>query len=368
MKPAAPVTSILMEPGIITGMPSRNILVTGGAGYIGSHVLVGLLAAGHRCLSIDNYSNSSPAALEWVARIAGRSFDAHDVDIRDASRLRELLARSGPIDSVIHLAGLKSVGESVERPLDYYDNNVAGTLRLLEALRDFGVRDFVFSSSATVYGAADRMPLGESAPVAPQNPYGHTKWIVERMLADLAVSDRSWKVASLRYFNPVGAHESGLIGEHPSGVPNNLMPYLCQVAAGRREKLRVFGNDYPTADGTGVRDYIHVMDLAAGHLAALAHLEAAEAGSGMTLTVNLGTGRGYSVLELADTFECVNGVRVPREMAPRRAGDVAVCFADPSLARARLGWEAKRGLDEMCRDAWRWQQMNPDGYGFTSPS
>ncbi|MEO5677809.1 MAG: UDP-glucose 4-epimerase GalE, partial [Usitatibacter sp.] len=285
---------------------------------------------------------------------------AVEMDIADVEGLRKLL-RTQDIDSVIHLAGLKAVGESVLEPDRYRANNVMGTQRMLEALAQSKVRKFVFSSSATVYAPADTMPLDESARVDPQSPYGENKLEIERMLVELARRDPSWRVANLRYFNPVGAHPSGTIGEDPSGPPNNLMPYVCQVAAGRQEKLSIFGNDYPTVDGTGVRDYIHVMDLAEGHVAALRALE--EQADGSVLTVNLGTGRGCSVLELVETFERVNGVPVPRQFVPRRPGDIAVCYADPSLARRVLGWEATRGIEEMCRDAWRWQEGNPDGYG-----
>ena len=337
----------------------ERVLVTGGAGYIGSHVLAVLAARGFACTSIDNYSNSSPVAIDRVRQITGAPIDAYEADIRDRPALERIIS-NGRFDSVVHMAGLKAVGESVERPLDYYDNNVGGTICLLQALQQAKVRRFVFSSSATVYGARETMPVDETAPVEPQNPYGRTKLMIEWMLEDLAASDRSWRVANLRYFNPVGAHESGLIGEDPADVPNNLMPYVCQTAAGRREKLRVFGNDYATNDGTGVRDYIHVMDLAEGHVAALEYLQ--RAGMENLVTANLGTGRGYSVLELVDTFERVNGLRVAREMTSRRPGDAAVCYANPARAERLLGWKAKRGLEEMCRDAWRWQSTNPNGY------
>jgi UDP-glucose 4-epimerase len=337
----------------------KSVLVTGGAGYIGSHVLCALAAAGRHAVCIDNYANSSPRAIERVLAIAPGAVSAHEADIRDVDGVRKVLARHD-VDSVIHLAGLKAVGESVQFPERYHDNNVIGTERLLEALAGTPVRRFIFSSSATVYGMAEKMPLAEDAPTAPQSPYGQNKLDIERLLAAAARADPAWRVANLRYFNPVGAHESGLIGEHPSGVPNNLMPYVCQVAAGRRDALRIFGRDYPTADGTGVRDYIHVLDLAEGHVAALAALERAAPGD--VLTVNLGTGRGYSVLELVEAFERVNAVRIPRAFTGRRAGDIAVCYADPSLARRALGWQARRGIEPMCRDAWRWQSMNPDGY------
>jgi len=338
---------------------NSSVLVTGGAGYIGTHILATLAALGPRCVCIDNYSNSSPRSIARVEALAPGFVEAVEMDIADVDGVTKLL-RTRDIDSVIHLAGLKAVGESVLEPERYRRNNVVGTQRLLEALAQSRVRRFVFSSSATVYAPSDTMPLDETAPLAPQSPYGENKREIERMLVELARRDPSWRVANLRYFNPVGAHPSGTIGEDPAGPPNNLMPYVCQVAAGRREKLSIFGNDYPTVDGTGVRDYLHVMDLAEGHGAALRALEAQADGS--VLTVNLGTGRGCSVLQLVETFERVNGVRVPREFAPRRPGDIAECYADPSLAKRVFGWEAKRGLDEMCRDAWNWQKRNPEGY------
>lgn len=336
-----------------------RVLLTGGAGYIGTHVACVLAAAGRRCASYDNYCNSTPKSLARVERIAPGMVQAYEGDIRDAGRLREVL-REGEFDSVIHFAGLKAVGESVEQPQRYRENNVGGTEILLEALAGSKVRKFVFSSSATIYGAAAKVPIDEWCPPAPTNPYGENKLEIERLLAALAARDPSWRVALLRYFNPVGAHESGLIGEDPRGTPNNLMPYVCQAAVGKLRELRIFGSDYPTKDGTGVRDYIHVMDLAEGHVAALDALDRAPAGS--VLTVNLGTGRGYSVLELVETFERVNGVRVPRRIIERRPGDVGVCYADATLARKVLGWQAKRGIEEMCRDAWRWQSLNPDGF------
>jgi UDP-glucose 4-epimerase len=335
------------------------VLVTGGAGYIGTHVLCALAASGRRCISIDNYSNSSPWSIERVLRIAPGSVQGFDVDIRDGPRLRALLS-DHEIDGVIHLAGLKAVGDSVQFPDRYHDNNVRGTEVLIKALRDSPVRKFVFSSSATVYAQSDTMPLDESSRLAPTSPYGENKLEIENMLVALARDDPTWRVANLRYFNPVGAHESGLIGEAPSGTPNNLMPYLCQVAAGLRPELRIFGGDYPTPDGTGIRDYIHVVDLAEGHVAALRALDKAAAGS--VLTVNLGTGRGCSVLELVRAFETVNGVSIPRTIVGRRPGDIACYYADATLAKTLLGWSATRGIEDMCRDAWRWQGMNPDGY------
>ena len=330
-----------------------SVLVTGGAGYIGTHILAVLAAAGRRSVCVDNYSNSSPEAIERVLRIAPGSVDAYRVDIRDLEGLRGVLARH-PIDSVIHMAGLKAVGESVQFPGRYHENNVGGTRTLLQALASSAARKFVFSSSATVYGLATKMPIDEGAATQPQSPYGDNKLDIERMLEEFARADGSWRIASLRYFNPVGAHPSGTIGENPSGTPNNLMPYVCQVAAGWRERLSVWGNDYPTKDGTGLRDFIHVMDLAEGHVAALDALDRAPGGA--TMTVNLGTGRGYTVLELVQAFERVNAVKVPWTFGPRREGDVPVCYADASLARRLFGWEARRGIEEMCRDAWRWQR------------
>jgi UDP-glucose 4-epimerase len=336
-----------------------RVLLTGGAGYIGTHIACTLAAAGRSSVSIDNYANSSPRSLERVARIAPGAVQAFEADMRDTGGLARIL-RESEVDSVIHLAGLKAVGESVADPVLYHDCNVNGTASLLAALAATKVRRFVFSSSCTVYGNAARVPVDESAPLAPGSPYGENKLEIERMLAELARRDPSWRIASLRYFNPVGAHESGLIGEDPRGTPSNLMPYVCQTAVGRRAELSIFGNDYPTRDGTGVRDYIHVTDLADGHVAALAAL--AHTPPGAMLTVNLGTGLGCSVLELVETFERVNGVKVPRRFVARRPGDVAEVYADVSLARKALGWQARRGIDAMCRDAWRWQSMNPDGY------
>ena len=337
----------------------KTVLVTGGAGYIGTHILVVLASAGYRCVCIDNYSNSSPAAVDRVRALAPGTIDAYEADIRDAAALREVFARHD-IDSVIHMAGLKAVGESVEFPERYQDNNVRGTRVLLEELARTRARELVFSSSATVYGANNPMPVAEEAPTAPQSPYGQNKLDIEHMLRELVARDKSWRVATLRYFNPVGAHPSGRIGEDPSGIPNNLMPYVCQVAAGRLEALNIFGNDYPTHDGTGVRDFIHVLDLAEGHVAALRAMD--DVPGGTVLTVNLGTGRGYSVLDLVRAFEKVNGVTIPHRFVARREGDVAVCYADSGLARRMLGWEARRGIEEMCRDAWNWQKNNPSGY------
>lgn len=333
------------------------ILVTGGAGYIGSHVCVELLQAGHDVTIFDNFCNSSPESVARIERIAGRAPRLVRGDIRDGAALADALKTSGA-RAVIHFAGLKAVGESVQQPLAYYDNNVVGTLRLLEAMRACGVQQLVFSSSATVYGDPQRLPLTEDHPLSATNPYGRSKLMIEDMLRDLQASDASWRIAILRYFNPVGAHASGLIGEDPRGVPNNLMPYVAQVAIGRREQLQVWGNDYPTPDGTGVRDYIHVVDLAIGHLRALERLQAQEGG----LTVNLGTGTGYSVLDMVRAFEQASGRPVPYKIAPRRPGDVASCYADPAQALAVLGWRAERDLVAMCQDAWRWQSGNPNGY------
>ena len=332
------------------------ILVTGGTGYIGSHTVVELLAAGKDVLILDNYANSSPKVLERIAKISGRAPAFREGDIRDVDGLRALFA-AHRIEAVIHFAGLKAVGESVEQPLTYYDNNVNGTLCLLQAMRQAGVCRLVFSSSATVYGDPHRVPIREDFPLQATNPYGRSKLMVEEMLRDLQRAEADWQIAILRYFNPVGAHPSGLIGENPNGIPNNLMPFVAQVAVGKRAQLSVFGNDYPTPDGTGVRDYIHVVDLAQGHLAALAAL----ARSGQSLTVNLGTGQGYSVLDMVRAFEAASGRPVPYQIVARRAGDIATCYADPQLAGELLGWQARRGIGEMCADAWRWQSMNPDG-------
>ena len=335
----------------------KSILVTGGAGYIGSHTVLLLLEAGHQVVVLDNLSNSSRESLNRVERLAGKSVAFVEGDIRDANCLDTLFS-DYDIAAVIHFAGLKAVGESVTMPLSYYDCNVTGSLRLLEAMERAGVHTMVFSSSATVYGDPATVPIREDFPLSSTNPYGATKLHIEDMLRDLYRSNEKWKLALLRYFNPVGAHESGQIGEDPAGIPNNLMPYIAQVAVGKREKLGVFGGDYPTPDGTGVRDYIHVMDLAQGHLAAL---EALDADAGL-LTVNLGTGRGYSVLEMVTAFSQASGRPVPYEIVERRPGDVASCYADPAHANAVLGWEAQRGIEEMCEDHWRWQKQNPEGF------
>jgi len=334
-----------------------SILVTGGAGYIGSHTVVELLGAGHEVTVVDNFCNSAPAVPERIARIAGRMPVFVKADVRDRAALQSLF-QARHYDAVIHFAGLKAVGESVAEPLRYYDNNVGGSLTLFETMAQYGLRTVVFSSSATVYGDPASVPIREDFPVAPTNPYGRSKLMVEEILREAAAADPRWRVALLRYFNPVGAHASGLIGEDPNGVPNNLMPFISQVAVGRREALSVWGDDYPTPDGTGVRDYIHVVDLARGHLAALGHLP----DSGV-LTANLGTGRGYSVLEMVRAFEQASGRKVAYRIAARRPGDVAACYADPSLAAERLGWRAQLDLSRMCADTWRWQSQNPQGYG-----
>ncbi|MBM1144561.1 MAG: UDP-glucose 4-epimerase GalE [Alcanivorax sp.] len=335
----------------------QTILVTGGAGYIGSHTVLRLLEDGHPVVVLDNLSNGSREALRRVEALTGRQVVFEEGDIRDGALLDRLFTEHD-VGAVIHFAGLKAVGESVAQPLRYYDCNVVGSLRLLEAMERAGVRTLVFSSSATVYGDPATVPIREDFPLSATNPYGATKLHIEDMLRDLHVADPSWRIALLRYFNPVGAHESGRIGEDPSDIPNNLMPYVAQVAVGKREQLSVFGGDYDTPDGTGVRDYIHVMDLAQGHLAAMdALLE-----QGGLITTNLGTGRGYSVLEMVQAFARASGREVPYRIVERRPGDVAVCYADPAHAEKVLGWRARRGIDEMCADHWRWQERNPNGY------
>lgn len=333
------------------------ILVTGGAGYIGSHTCLELLARGEEVTVLDNFSNSSPEAIRRVEKITGRSVSTIVGDLRDADLLRRVCLENS-IEAVIHFAGLKAVGESVREPLRYYENNVSGTIVLLDVMREAGVRKLVFSSSATVYGDPQRLPITEAHPLSATNPYGRTKLMIEEILRDLVASEAGWQIALLRYFNPVGAHASGLIGEDPVGPPNNLMPYVAQVAVGVRPFLNVFGDDYPTPDGTGVRDYIHVVDLAMGHLAALDRLRAHEG----LFAVNLGTGVGHSVLEMVRAFEAVSSRRIDYRIAERRPGDVASCYADASLAQELLGWKAARGLDEMCADAWHWQSANPKGY------
>jgi UDP-glucose 4-epimerase len=338
-------------------MKNQHILVTGGAGYIGSHTVLRLLQAGYKVLVLDNLVNSSAESLKRVEAITGGKAPLVIGDIRDGELLAGVLKRN-QFDAVIHFAGLKAVGESASMPLEYYDNNVGGTQVLLKALQQANVKRFVFSSSATVYGDPQSLPINELAATGPTNPYGRTKWLIEYILQDLAAADKDWAIGTLRYFNPTGAHESGLIGEDPSGIPNNLLPYVSQVAIGRREKLSVYGGDYPTVDGTGVRDYIHVLDLADGHLAAL---DRTLNHKGL-FTVNLGTGKGYSVLELVKAFEKASGRPVPYQIVDRRPGDIASCYADPKLAQELLGWKAERGVDAMCADSWRWQSANPKGF------
>jgi len=330
-----------------------TILVTGGMGFIGSHTCVELLAEGHDVVVLDNLSNADIAVYQRVQRIAGRSYTFVQADLRDREALRALF-RDHRIDAVIHFAGLKAVGESVQKPLEYYDNNVVGSLVLFETMAEAGCKTLVFSSSATVYGDPASVPIREDFPLSATNPYGRSKLMIEEILRDLGRADPSWRVALLRYFNPVGAHESGLIGEAPNGIPNNLMPYVSQVAVGQREYLNVFGDDYPTPDGTGVRDYIHVVDLAIGHLRALAKLATVNG----VHAYNLGTGRGNSVLEMVRAFEQASGRPVPYRIAPRRAGDIAACYADTSYAERELNWKAERGIAQMCADAWRWQSSS----------
>lgn len=327
------------------------ILVTGGTGYIGSHTVVGLLAAGHDVFIIDNFCNSKNSVLDRIERISGRRPGFAQIDVRDRAALRQVLF-ANRIHTVMHFAGLKAVGESVERPLTYYENNVSGSMVLFECMMEVGVKTIVFSSSATVYGQPPSVQYREDFPLSPHNPYGRSKMMIEEILRDVAVADSSWQVALLRYFNPVGAHSSGLIGEDPNGIPNNLMPYIAQVALGTSKELPVFGADYPTRDGTGVRDYIHVVDLARGHIAALNALRDRHG----VLTVNLGTGRGYSVLEMVRAFETASGRAVPYRIVARRPGDLAEYYADPGLAQEVLGWKAELGIDAMCADTWRWQQ------------
>ena len=324
-----------------------KVLVTGGAGYIGSHTCVELLNAGHEVVIIDNFVNSKPEALDSIRKITGKDFAFVEADLRDRAAVKALFD-AHPVDAVIHFAGLKAVGESVQKPLEYYDNNLGGFFVLAEEMRDHGVKKFVFSSSATVYGMNNPVPFREEMPTSATNPYGYTKVMIEQMLRDIAVADPSWSIVMLRYFNPIGAHSSGLIGEDPNGIPNNLLPYVAQVAAGKLKELTVFGDDYDTPDGTGVRDYIHVVDLALGHLAALNYADShtgAEA-------INLGTGHGTSVLEIVRAFEKASGRKVPYRIAARRAGDIATCYADTSKAAKLLGWRAERNIDDMCRDGW----------------
>jgi UDP-glucose 4-epimerase len=336
---------------------SQTVLLTGGAGYIGSHTALELLNAGHDVVIVDNLCNSKLESIRRVQQLAGHALRFFKADLRDADAMRTVF-HNVAINAVIHFAGLKAVGESVKKPGLYYDNNVVGTLTLLEAMDDANVRNIVFSSSATVYGDPQTLPIREDFPLCATNPYGNTKLFIEKILHDYFHADHRWNMAILRYFNPVGAHESGQIGEDPDGIPNNLMPYIAQVASGRLPMLRVFGNDYPTQDGTGVRDYIHVVDLAQGHIKALDQLREE---SGL-FTLNLGTGKGYSVLDMLSAFEKACGKSLPYEVVGRRSGDVAACYADPERAFLRMGWRAERDQDTMCRDAWRWQSQNPHGY------
>lgn len=338
-----------------------KILVTGGAGYIGSHTVLELLQAGHEVVVMDNYCNSSPKALLRVKKIVGREAKVYKVDIRSEIAVNNVLRKEAPFDATIHFAALKAVGESTKIPLAYYNNNLGGTFTLLKCLSDFNCKNIVFSSSATVYGDPATVPIREDFPTPGcTNPYGWTKLMMEQVFRDVQKADPAWNVVILRYFNPIGAHPSGLIGEDPAGIPNNLLPYIAQVAVGRRPELTVFGDDYPTPDGTGVRDYIHVVDLAQGHLKAIEKI-AANPQLGLKI-YNLGTGHGYSVLQVVKAYEKACGHQIPYKISPRRPGDVAECWADPSLAAAELGWKATRGIDEMCRDSWHWQWQNPYGY------
>ncbi len=334
-----------------------KILVTGGAGYIGSHTSVELLNAGHEVVIVDNLSNSHEEAVNRIAEISGKQVDFYEVDILDREALETVFANH-TFDAVIHFAALKAVGESVEKPLLYYHNNITGSIVLCDVMKKYNVKNIVFSSSATVYGDPASVPIKEDFPVSTTNPYGTTKLIMETILRDLYKADNIWNIAILRYFNPIGAHESGKIGEDPNGIPNNLMPYISQVAIGKLKELSVFGDDYPTVDGTGVRDYIHVVDLAKGHLAALNKLSKNPG----EVTYNLGTGNGYSVLQMIHAFEKAAGKKVPYKIVHRRPGDIAECWADPAKAKAELGWQADLSLEDMCRDTWRWQSKNPNGY------
>ncbi|MBM6403373.1 UDP-glucose 4-epimerase GalE [Phycicoccus sp. CSK15P-2] len=335
-----------------------RVLVSGGAGYIGSHTVVQLVAAGHDVVVVDSFANAKPTVVGRIEHLTGLPLDLRSFDLTDQDKTEHLFAHE-PFDAVIHFAGLKAVGESVEKPLEYYENNLGSTFSLVRAMRRHGVKRMVFSSSATVYGAEAPVPMHEDLPTSATNPYGWTKVMQEQILRDVAAADPTWRIALLRYFNPVGAHASGTIGEDPSDVPNNLMPYIAQVAVGRRDRLRVFGDDYDTVDGTGVRDYIHVEDLAAGHVAALHRLGETDA---PVSTWNLGTGRGTSVLELLHAFERACGHELPYEVVDRRPGDIAASYADPTRAEAELGWRAERTVDDMCADTWRWQSQNPKGY------
>ena len=336
-----------------------SVLVTGGTGYIGSHTVVELQNAGYEAVIIDNLSNSNPEVLNRIEKITGKRPKFYEADIRDKAALKKIFEENPDIESCIHFAGLKAVGESVSKPMEYYNNNIYGTLCLVEAMRDACVKNIVFSSSATVYGDPAFIPITEECPKGVcTNPYGWTKSMLEQILSDITVADKEWNVILLRYFNPIGAHKSGTMGENPSGIPNNLMPYITQVAVGKRDHLNVFGNDYDTHDGTGVRDYIHVVDLALGHVKALDKIKE---NCGLKI-YNLGTGHGYSVLDIVKAFEKASGVKIPYEITARRPGDIATCYADASKAKKELGWEAKYEILEMCEDSWRWQKNNPEGY------
>jgi UDP-glucose 4-epimerase len=334
-----------------------NVLVTGGAGYIGSHTVIELIKEGHHVVIVDNFSNSSPVVLDRLETITGQAVECHELDVTDHQALAKVFA-DHKFDAAIHFAGLKAVGESVSQPLRYYRNNIDSTLTLCDVMTEYGVKKLVFSSSATVYGDPERNPIPESASLTATNPYGQTKLMIEQMLRDLVIADKDWQVALLRYFNPVGAHESGLIGEDPNDVPNNLMPYISQVAVGRLKELSVFGNDYDTHDGTGVRDYVHVVDLAKGHVQALEHMPK----PGTAEPYNIATGTGYSVLDMVKAFEKASGKNVPYRVVDRRPGDIASCYADPAKAQHDLHWKAEKGIEDMCADAWRWQEQNPNGF------
>ncbi len=339
-----------------------SILITGGAGFIGSHAAVALLDAGYDIVVVDNLANSQMESVRRIKELTGKEFLFYDVDLLDAERLDKIFAAHS-IEAVMHFAGYKAVGESVEMPLAYYHNNITGTVNLCTVMAKHGVKKLVFSSSATVYGNPERLPIEETFPLSATNPYGRTKLMIEEILQDLVVSDESWRISILRYFNPIGAHESGRIGENPTGIPNNLMPYITQVASGKRAQLQVFGADYETRDGTGVRDYIHVTDLVDGHLKALQYLNSHQG----IETFNLGTGFGYSVLDLVDAFSKVNQIQIPYQITVRRPGDIAACYANPQKAAALLGWQAEKSLEDMCRDSWRWQSENPEGYASELP-
>jgi len=334
-----------------------KILVTGGAGYIGSHTCIELIKAGHKIVVVDNLSNSSSESLKRVESLVDYDIPLHEVDIRDKVALVHVFEQYS-FDCVFHFAGLKAVSESIERPIDYYNNNVGGTFTLVEVMRDYGCKILVFSSSASVYGNPASVPIKESFPLLTTNPYGRSKIMIEEFLQDVFISDNSWHIALLRYFNPIGAHKSGLIGEDPNDIPNNLLPYISQVALGKLEKLSVFGDNYDTPDGTGVRDYIHVVDLAKGHVKALKELR----NNSQIIKVNLGTGNGYSVLDMVKAFEKASGKNFPYQIVERRSGDISTCFADPTYAIKKLGWKAQYGINQMCEDSWRWQLLNPDGY------